>query len=551
MSDTMKAVIESLENKKSFILEAGAGSGKTSTLVRSLKYLISNRQIKYARDSKQIVCITYTNVAKDEIAERIEYHDLVHISTIHDFLWDAISPFQSVLSGEVLWLNGTLKKERQTENLAQILSGVPITYSQYGRKLEKGRITHDDVLSLAKRMFLQYPKITRLVTSKYPVVFVDEYQDTSESTVSILLDSLVENGSPDFMVGFFGDKMQNIYESGVGEITDPRLKTITKTENFRCPTEVIEVLNRLRNDFAQVPGLEDHPKGTREFIIDGSQGSPVETYDKTIQYLSNQKGWDFDSNETKILMLTHRYIAGKAGYQNLLAAFDKLPFGRDDLFSLEQPLADLFVNKIEALVDAFEAKDYSSLIRLLGLEGFRLQSHSTKEVINKRINDLISMRSNNSAVKEIIDYCRSQKLIGRSQKIKDFEQSLSEFDADERKIKFYDSLMSVDYREVIEFKRYFDGDKPYSTKHGVKGQEYDNVLVVIDDTAWKQRFNFRELFEGNQRLPKRFKMNQNMFYMCCSRAKKNLAILMLTEMNERGFDTVAEWFEPKNITYLE
>ena len=275
------------------------------------------------------------------------------------------------------------------------------------------------------------------------------------------------------------------------------------------------------------------------------------TYDKTIQYLSNQKGWDFDSNETKILMLTHRYIAGKAGYQNLLAAFDKLPFGRDDLFSLEQPLADLFVNKIEALVDAFEAKDYSSLIRLLGLEGFRLQSHSTKEVINKRINDLISMRSNNSAVKEIIDYCRSQKLIGRSQKIKDFEQSLSEFDADERKIKFYDSLMSVDYREVIEFKRYFDGDKPYSTKHGVKGQEYDNVLVVIDDTAWKQRFNFRELFEGNQRLPKRFKMNQNMFYMCCSRAKKNLAILMLTEMNERGFDTVAEWFEPKNITYLE
>jgi DNA helicase-2/ATP-dependent DNA helicase PcrA len=48
---------------------------------------------------------------------------------------------------------------------------------------------------------------------------------------------------PTCVVGLFGDSMQKIYPSGVGAVTHPKLKPITKHENYRCPPPVVEVLN--------------------------------------------------------------------------------------------------------------------------------------------------------------------------------------------------------------------------------------------------------------------------------------------------------------------
>ena len=69
-----------IEERKSFVLEAGAGSGKTYALIQTLNYLIQHKSENLKIANQKIVCITYTNVAKNEIIDRIENNELVEKS---------------------------------------------------------------------------------------------------------------------------------------------------------------------------------------------------------------------------------------------------------------------------------------------------------------------------------------------------------------------------------------------------------------------------------------------------------------------------------------
>jgi DNA helicase II / ATP-dependent DNA helicase PcrA len=83
-----------LEHPKSFFLFAGAGSGKTRSLVEVLKRF-RKESIQHLRLSGQkVAIITYTNAASDEIKKRLEFDSNFTVSTIHSFAWKLIRPFQ-------------------------------------------------------------------------------------------------------------------------------------------------------------------------------------------------------------------------------------------------------------------------------------------------------------------------------------------------------------------------------------------------------------------------------------------------------------------------
>ena len=70
--------------------------------MQALNYIIDYKSNELKNNGQKIVCITYTNVAKDEIIERTERNELIHVSTIHDFLWECIKKFQSELKAKFL-----------------------------------------------------------------------------------------------------------------------------------------------------------------------------------------------------------------------------------------------------------------------------------------------------------------------------------------------------------------------------------------------------------------------------------------------------------------
>lgn len=327
-SSVLSKVLDHIKNGYNFLLSGGAGSGKTYSLVE----VIQEVAIEYPL--AEIVCITYTNAAAKEIKNRASIKHL-KVSTIHDFLWDMIGRFQKEAKATLLELindpdvkifNPTPGEKYTNE----FKNGVQ--YKEYVR-IDRGEISHDEVLILANRMYDKYPKLCDLLLDKYQFIFVDEYQDTSPLVVEILL-KFLQTRTKKNVIGFFGDAMQSIYENGVGDIED-YIKTnvvykVEKKQNRRNPQSVINISNKIRID-----GLEQEPSTdiTAPNMENGKvkQGTTMFMYSERfdlelVKASDTVKNWDFtDSKETKELRLTHNLIADEAGFSKLMEIYDSDP----------------------------------------------------------------------------------------------------------------------------------------------------------------------------------------------------------------------------------
>ena len=339
MDQEVEKIIDHIEKGENFLLSGGAGSGKTYSLVQVIREVITRHP------SSKIACMTYTNASVHEIERRVDHSNL-NVSTIHDFLWDNIKNFQRELKA-------TLIEMLNTEDSGISLNGyegeVPsdffdkdrepdfaIQYKEY-LKLQDGIIPHDEVLKLSERVFFKYPKIVSFVKSRYPFVFIDEYQDTNPLIVKILLEYFPKV-SKKCVVGFFGDSMQAIYDDGVDNI-DSYLMTdenpdgcvyeVQKKQNRRCPLSVITLANFLRLDsLRQEPSTD---LKAPNMTVDGhvKEGTILFYYsdeDKTDvlkEILTSEFGWNFsDTRNTKELRLTHNLIANEAGFETLMRIHD-------------------------------------------------------------------------------------------------------------------------------------------------------------------------------------------------------------------------------------
>ncbi|MFM2605922.1 MULTISPECIES: 3'-5' exonuclease [Vibrio] len=78
---------------------------------------------------------------------------------------------------------------------------------------------------------------------------------------------------------------------------------------------------------------------------------------------------------------------------------------------------------------------------------------------------------------------------------------------------------------------------PFSTKHGVKGAEFDNVLVVLG-RGWNL-YNWGQLLTWLHTtcLANRIgalERNRNLFYVACSRPKRNLTVLITQHLSDES-----------------
>jgi DNA helicase-2/ATP-dependent DNA helicase PcrA len=86
-----------INKNENFVFDAGAGSGKTYALIESLKYIIKKHGEKLSIKNQNILCITYTNAAADNIKSNFGNSDIVKVSTIHERIWELIFLHQDAL----------------------------------------------------------------------------------------------------------------------------------------------------------------------------------------------------------------------------------------------------------------------------------------------------------------------------------------------------------------------------------------------------------------------------------------------------------------------
>ena len=340
-----------------FVTVAGAGSGKTTSLVKALAHVSRTRARDLRRRGQRVACITYTEVAVGEILSDVGNDALFHVSTIHSFLWSVVRPFQHDLRQ---WVAGRIgekaataqakldnprtkanTKERAAEDIVRYqrqrdaLGNVVRFKYQTGSDYANGILGHDDILKIGPALIEEHVLLRNLIAKQFPFVFVDESQDTSPAFVAALRQ--VENTvGVEFCLGFFGDPMQKIYTTGAGpiELGDGWYE-ITKPENFRCPKRVLDVANRIR---AEDDGLQqirgrmierddelESVQGTARLFILPVDEQRTERVAQVRQWLANENAlWLGDDRDAdvRVLVLVHRMAARRLGFPNLYAALN-------------------------------------------------------------------------------------------------------------------------------------------------------------------------------------------------------------------------------------
>lgn len=548
-----------LDSERSFLLEAGAGSGKTHSLGIALEHLIEKRGAALLRRHQRVACITYTKVARDEIERRIDHHPAVHCATIHSLCWSLISGMQSALRQELFAIG------KWAERIAEHgeIGGRTIRYEFGIPAIREDEILlhHDDVIELSVAL-LRHEKFRARLRDSYPVLFVDEYQDTEAELAHSLFSAYLDHdGSA--LLGLFGDSWQQIYRKSCGHFEHPALEVIPLKSNFRSDQAIVEVLNRVRPKLSQA-ARDATIRGsvgvyyTNSWIGERRSGQhwkgdlPAEVARTKLADLRGRlasAGWDVSPEQTKILMLTHGVLASQLGYPNLVAAFRY----NDSFAKKEDPHIAFFADVLEPTLRAFESKKFGEMFHALNLQGPKIRSRADKREWTDLFETLLQLRVEGT-VGEMMSHLESSRFIAIPHRLQRRRERLvnatSEEVAESRTLREVSNLYAVAYREVVALVDFLNEQSLFSTKHGVKGAQFENVLVVFG-RGWNH-YNFNQMLEwGAKGTPaareQSFVRNRNLFYVVCSRAKMRLALLFTQELSSTALCQLAEWFGEEAI----
>ncbi|WP_293717259.1 UvrD-helicase domain-containing protein [Stenotrophomonas sp. UBA7606] len=573
------------EPPRSFVMVAGAGSGKTTSLIKALAHLGETRGPALRRAGKKIACITYTEVAVGEISEDVGVSSLFHISTIHSFLWSIVRPFQSDIA---VWVQGRIREkigerrehfekprtQKKTKDrlelemadleaeLAEVQKVDKFDYGT-GSSYGEGILGHDDILKLAPACIALYPLLRQVVATHFPYIFVDESQDTNPDVVKALRTIAAEH--PKLCVGFFGDPMQRIYMSGAGPIElGEDWVPITKPENFRCPTSVLNVINaiRLEGDGLRqtrgrtriFDGQEQPVSGTFNLFVLPSDGDRTARLAAVRQWMSehtNDAQWlsDVRESDVRLLVLVHRMAASRLGFPALYAALnDRAPM------SLSEGLSDgtawplrPFVQHILPLVVAELAGESFNVISILRsvspkLEADRLSGQDAAAALGdlqEALRVLVELLAEGSqaTISDVLRHVRDTELLRLDDR---FGVHLADEPQNDDSSGYQNiqAFIACSVQDLWAYRRYFAEESPFATHHGVKGAQFERVLVVIDDEEANYRqysygkyFGYTEtsksdeehIAAGEESVLDR---TRRLFYVCCSRATKDLAVVI-------------------------
>lgn len=521
-------IIDTLQKGHNFRVEAGAGSGKTYSLNKVIEWIQKNKQEQYHKKNQHAVCITYTNAAVDVITGRLANNTFIIPSTIHAFAWNAIKQYQSTL---IKFINEDQTFQTTEGNLSSIKN---VEYTLGHRYIENNimYLHHNDVIDLFAAL-LDNAKFRRIFSDKYPLILIDEYQDSLKPIIDRFLKYFIAlNSGPQF--GFFGDSWQTIYQSNnaCGLIQHENIIEIKKGSNFRSAPKIVDLLNFIRPELPQRSAIdsfagevtvitcEDYtgPRRTdRNFKDDLPALELKERLNRVIEHIKHN--CIPASENLKTLMITHRVLAAQQGYNKLLDIL------KDNLKDKEDPFFLFFMEQIEPIYQALETNDMRLLFDTLKLKRYPITKKAEKAEWRKLQESLKIARKGNSI--DVLQTVFESKLIPIPEKI---ERYYNLYLNDPEKIYpgsdvTIRDFLNIEYEQFLSAINYFHPESDFSTEHGVKGEEYDNVIFVISK-GWNQyQFETYAPMIKNGYPPSKeaaYIRNRNLFYVCCSRPKKRL-----------------------------
>lgn len=520
---------------ENFRIIAGPGAGKTHWLINHIINVQNNSS--RLKGSKKIACITYTNVGVDIVGKRLGDNTSVDVMTIHGFLYtNILKPYANFLDDKYcldakridghdeptmhrhetkLWLENHPKRRnlkspfslnqliKMPHNLMALCNWLmtmkvainkeDITFScdnkkavyykysgdeiertsinyatlntlkshiiQYKKLLwKRGIVDHEDVLFLSYLLVKENPFILDVIRSKYPYFFVDEYQDTNPIQTRLL--KMISNN--EVSMGVIGDEAQSIFGFQGADVNlffkdivnDTRAYIIK--DNRRSTINIVGTLNTIRTSISQ--NSIRKVEGTIPTIIIGDKKNALQKAKEII-------GTD------KIQSLSRDNITS-----NLLRREDD-DFEYDSkildrIYSVDGPSSS---NKYRSLniircVQSVELARQNKYKDAISNMKKVLKNTSEKEHLNREAVISLKLLVNryeeyrHSKLLDFINIVRSNICTDMSNLRKGKPKSLYE---------------SIEYKKVAVCINIVEDISLSKTVHKAKGEEFDNVLLVL------------------------------------------------------------------------
>nr|WP_275546270.1 UvrD-helicase domain-containing protein [Pseudomonas sp. Marseille-Q0931] len=562
----------------------------------ALEFLKARYADEFSRQGKKIAVVTFTNNAADEIVDRIEQNPIFAVSTIHSFCWAAIAGFNEDIRK---WYLETIPSElekirdeekrgragkasdarkrtiiRLTEKMEWLAEPRSFIYDPNGINSSQNALSHADVLKIFSNFLISKPMMAEVIINKFPFIFIDESQDTNKDVVNAFFE-LQGAKSDNVVIGLFGDTMQRIFGGGeplLGKTKPSGWTTFDKEMNHRSARRIVGLGNQIRSEddkrkqYARDGAVEGY---IRYFLLPHgvSDKDKVEArIREAMAEIASDADWtDTQSRETAILLLEHKMAGRRLGFDDLWENLSKsrkikdrisegsnteLNFLSDIVF----PMAEASVNKNRAKLMSILREMKSPLLEASFLDAnkddplaiARAAEHEFREVIS---NDKVSFRA-------VLEVLAKNKLLRIPVKLQSFvalpgeskseqtetalEVEAEPLEQDDGEIAAWAAALETNFYQIRNYKNYIDGGSIFRTHQGVKGNEFERVMVVMDDDeaggflfSYEQYFGAKELSRDSQTKREAgeetgLDRTRRLFYVTSTRAKNSLAHVIYT-----------------------
>lgn len=594
VDDIIKKCIHS-KSKQSFITFAGAGSGKTYSLKQALIYLKDKHSIDFSRKGKQVAIITYTNNAADEISNRIDKHPMFTISTIHSFCWASIKGFNEDIR---LWYLNTIPKEiarieelerkgrsgkasdtrkktliRLNAKLEWLSEPQKFVYDPTGINSSKNALSHTDVLNIFSDFLTKKPVMKELLASKYPFIFIDESQDTDKTVINSFF-NLQQSKQEQIVIGLFGDTMQRIFAAGDEELglkspPVPGWEVINKEMNHRSARRIVGLGNQIRSnvDNRKQYAREGAPEGyIRYYLLPQNVENKAETETNIRREMANLTGdqdWnDIAGKNTAVLLLEHKMAARRLGFHLLWEKLEQVSSLKNSMSDGSNTELNFFANIILPLADASLNDKRAELMSILRkynsplLEPEIFEANKDDPLFSARTAEYefkATITNNDVSFQNVLDILARYNLMKIPSKLQSFltlneAQGISMTSenrgssTDTNEFEAWADALKTRFFQIRDYKKYISDESKYRTHQGVKGNEFEHVMVIMDDNeAGGFMFSYEKYF-GVKGLSTSSSKKQNteeqklkglertgrLFYVTSTRAKFSLVHVIYT-----------------------
>lgn len=350
---------------RNYFLFAGAGSGKTRTLVEVLRCLTGvtahEKGGQLARSLKMygrsIRVVTYTKNAVSIINGRLGDNNLVSVSTIHSFCWELINGFNDDIREALTALKEaqlaketaeakakprgiTPAKQRALDEIIEeieILRAIEVfIYHPDRNTYGSGALPHNYVLDATAWLLRNKPTLQSILKDRHPIILIDESQDTMKGVLDSLM-LLAKKQERDLTLGLLGDHRQRIYTDGHADlpsIVPENWATPELQMNHRSQRRIVTLINKiwesdLEGRTQPTKGSAQHPRtekagGTVRLFLGDTSRSPE---DKVLseRWCANQMFEvsdleDWNQGQYQLLALEHKLVATRGSFLDVYEA---------------------------------------------------------------------------------------------------------------------------------------------------------------------------------------------------------------------------------------